>query len=422
MKELNALKKYCGINDKMLDLIEKTELEISGFLRETEKTSAVNSLKVLNAFHKHNISEAHFVPTTGYGYDDLGRETLDKVYADVFGAEAALVRHNIVSGTHAISLCLYGVLRPGDTLVAVTGKPYDTLEEVIGIRGEKGNGSLKDFGVNYKQVDLINGKVDFEGIKNAIDSSCKAVEIQRSKGYGWRKSFTISDIEEIISFVKSIRSDIICIVDNCYGEFVEEKEPTDVGADLVVGSLIKNPGGGLARSGGYIAGTKKCVDLVANRFTCPGQGSEGGATLGETRHMFQGLFLAPHTVCQAIKSAALCGALCENLGYKVIPEKGEMRTDIIQAIQLGSEEKMIKFCRGIQKGSPIDSFVVPSPSEMPGYESKVIMAAGAFTQGSSIEISADGPIREPFTVYYQGGLTYETAKAAIAIAINNIME
>lgn len=421
MDELQFLKENYGISDKVLELYKKTEEDIKSSLNYIDAIGNFNSLKVLKAFQNHKISESHFNPSTGYGYDDLGRDTLDEVYAQVFGAEAGLVRHNIVNGTHAISLCLYGVLRPGDTLVAATGKPYDTLEEVIGIRGEDGNGSLKDLGVNYRQVDLKNGEADLEGLKNAIDDTCKAVIIQRSKGYDWRKSMTVDDIGKIISCVKSIKKDIICIVDNCYGEFVEDREPTQVGADLAVGSLIKNPGGGIARTGGYIVGTKKCVDLVSYRLTCPGIGKECGASLGENRLMYQGLFLAPHIVAQAVKSAAFCGALFENMGYKAIPAKGEMRTDIIQAIELGSEEKLVSFCQGIQAGAPVDSFVVPAPWDMPGYESKVVMAAGAFTQGSSIEISADGPVREPFIAFYQGGLTFETAKVASAIAANNIM-
>lgn len=422
MDELNFLKENYNISDETLDLYIKTQKEIDKDFKKIDDVAKFNSLKVLKAFQNHRVSEAYFNATTGYGYDDIGRDTLDEVYAEIFGAESGLVRHSIANGTHAISLCLYGVLRPGDTLVAVTGKPYDTLEEVIGIRGEDGNGSLKDFGINYKQVDLIDGKVDFEGIKNTVEPSCKAVILQRSKGYDFRPSMTIDDIKKIIDTVKEINKDIICIVDNCYGEFVEEKEPTEVGADLVVGSLIKNPGGGIARSGGYIVGTKKCVELVSYRQTCPGIGNECGATLGENRFMYQGLFMAPHIVAEAVKSAALCGAMFENLGYITLPKKHEKRTDIIQAIRLGCEDKMVKFCQGIQKGSPIDSFVVPYPADMPGYENKVVMAAGAFTQGSSIEISADGPIREPYNVYYQGGLTFDTAKVSILLATDNILK
>lgn len=423
MNELDFLKKHYSISENVLKLYKKTENEIKDDLNYIDEVAAYNSLKVLKAFQNHRVSEAYFGATTGYGYDDIGRDTLDEVYAEVFGGEMGLVRHSIANGTHAIALCLYGVLRPGDTLVAVTGKPYDTLEEVIGIRGEGGNGSLKDFGVNYKQVDLINDSfVDYEGIKKTVDKNTKAAIIQRSKGYAFRESMSIDEIEKIIKCVKEINKDIIVIVDNCYGEFVETKEPTDVGADLIVGSLIKNPGGGIARSGGYIVGTKKCVELVSYRQTCPGIGNECGATLGENRFMYQGLFMAPHIVAEAVKSAALCGAIFENAGFDALPKKGQRRTDIIQAIRLGNEEKMVSFCQGIQKGSPIDSFVVPMPSDMPGYESKVIMAAGAFTQGSSIEISADGPIREPYNIYYQGGLTYDTAKVSILLAANNIIK
>ncbi len=423
MNELEFLKQQYGISDKVLKLYKDTENEIKENLNYIDEVAAYNSLKVLKAFQNHRVSETFFGATTGYGYDDIGRDTLDDVYAEVFGGEKGLVRHSIANGTHAISLCLYGVLRPGDTLVAVTGKPYDTLEEVIGIRGEEGNGSLKDFGINYKQVDLIDsGKVDYEGIKKTVEKNTKAVIVQRSKGYDFRESMTIDEIEKIVKCVKKISENIIVIVDNCYGEFVEKREPTDVGADLIVGSLIKNPGGGIARSGGYIVGTKKCVELVSFRQTCPGIGNECGATLGENRFMYQGLFMAPHIVSEAVKSAALCGAIFENAGFDTLPKKGQERTDIIQAIRLGSEEKMVSFCQGIQKGSPIDSFVVPMPSDMPGYENKVIMAAGAFTQGSSIEISADGPIRKPYNIYYQGGLTYDSAKVSILLAANNIIK
>ena len=364
----------------------------------------------------------HLGTTTGYGYDDIGRDTLDKIYAQVFGAEDAIVRHNIVNGTMAIASCLFGVLRPGGTLVAATGRPYDTLEEVIGIRGETGTGSLKDLGVNYRQVDLKDNKVDFDALGKAIDSSVKAVEIQRSKGYAWRDSFTVEEIGEIVRFVKSINKDIVCIVDNCYGEFVEEREPTQVGADLIVGSLIKNPGGGLARSGGYIAGTKKCVELVSYRLTCPGIGRECGATLNNNREMYQGFFMAPHIVCQSIKTGIICSALFEKLGFEVTPSYKQKRTDIITSVKLNSEENLIAFCQGVQAGSPIDSYVVPAPWDMPGYENKVIMAAGAFTQGSSIEVSADGPIRPPYVGYFQGGITFESAKLPVLLAANNVLK
>lgn len=414
------LKNTYNISDKIIKLSEVAELKSKQAFEYADKICCINSMRVLKAFNDHNVSEAHLGITTGYGYDDIGRDTLDKIYADVFGGEDAIVRHNIVNGTMAISSCLYGVLRPGDTLVAATGKPYDTLEEVIGIRGDA-SGSLKDFGINYRQVDMIGSDVDFESLKTALDESAKAVIIQRSKGYDWRDTYSVDKIGKIISFVKGINSNIICIVDNCYGEFVEEKEPCAVGADLIVGSLIKNPGGGLAQSGGYIVGSKKCVEMVANRLTCPGIGRECGASLGNNRTFYQGFFLAPHIVCNAIKSGIFCSALFEEMGYEVNPAFDAKRADIITAIKFGNQEKLVAFCEGIQAGAPIDSFVVPTPWDMPGYENKVIMAAGAFVQGSSIEISADGPIKPPYTAYFQGGLTYETAKLAIMLAAEKVI-
>ncbi len=413
------LKEEYGISQHIADLAKSAEEKCADNLKLADHIAAVNGLKVLKSFKNHRISNEHLGSTTGYGYDDIGRDTLDKVYAEVFGAEDAIVRHSFVNGTHAIATCLFAVLRPGDTLVAVTGKPYDTLEEVIGIRPSKG--SLKEFGVNYRQVDLVNSKVDYDGIKDAIDSSCKAVAIQRSKGYAWRDSLSVEQIGEIIAFVKSIRKDIICIVDNCYGEFVETIEPTDVGADMIVGSLIKNPGGGLAQSGGYIAGTKECVELASYAYSCPGIGRECGSSLGNNASMYQGFFMAPHVVSQSIKASVFCSALLEEMGYDVMPRYNAKRTDIITAVKLQSDEKLIKFCQGIQKGAPIDSFVLPMPWDMPGYENQVIMAAGAFTQGSSIEISADGPLKEPYIAYFQGGLTYESAKVAIMCAAQNIL-
>ena len=415
------LKNNYGISDKLLKIAEIAEKKCADAYKKADEICAYNSLRVLKAFSDLGVSEAHLGVTTGYGYDDLGRDTLDKIYADVFGGEDAIVRHNIVNGTMAIATCLYGVLRPGDTLVAATGKPYDTLEEVIGIRNTS-SGSLRDFGVNYRQVDMIDSKVDFEGLKNAIDSSVKAVIIQRSKGYDWRDTYSVDAIGEIISFVKAINPDIYCIVDNCYGEFVEEKEPCSVGADLIVGSLIKNPGGGLAMSGGYIVGTKEAVEKVSYRLTCPGIGRECGATLGNNRSMYQGFFMAPEIVRNAVKAGIFCSALFEELGFEVNPPSSGKRSDIITSVKLLSEDKLVAFCRGIQQGAPIDSFVVPAPWDMPGYESKVIMAAGAFVQGSSIEISADGPIKPPYTAYFQGGLTFETAKLAIMIAAENVLK
>jgi len=414
------LKENYNFSDEFLAICKRADEKAAPAYKKADEVAAYNSMRVLKAFADHDVSEAHLGYTTGYGYDDLGRDTLDKIYAQVFGGEDAIVRHNIVNGTMAIASCLYGVLRPGDTLVAATGKPYDTLEEVIGIRGGS-SGSLKDFGINYRQVDMINSKVDFEGLKNAIDDSCKAVIIQRSKGYDWRDTYSVDAIGEIISFVKNIRSNIICIVDNCYGEFVEDKEPAALGADLIVGSLIKNPGGGLAQSGGYIVGTKEAVEMVSYRLTCPGIGRECGASLGNNRTMYQGFFMAPQIVCNAVKTGIFCSALFEELGYEVNPASNAYRSDIITSVKLNNPEKLIAFCRGVQAGAPIDSFVVPAPWDMPGYEDKVIMAAGAFVSGASIEISADGPLKPPYTAYFQGGLTFETGKLAVMLAASNVL-
>lgn len=376
------------------------------------ETARYNQLKVLKAFQNNKVSDVHFNSTTGYGYDDVGREVIDSIYAEVFEAEDALVRHNIINGTHAISLCLFAVLRPGDTLVAVTGKPYDTLEEVIGITGEN-NGSLKDFGVNYKQVDLKDGMVDYNNIMSTIDKNTKAVIIQKSKGYSFRPSLSCKDIEKIINTVKSINPKTICIVDNCYGEFAERIEPTSVGADLMAGSLIKNPGGGLVSTGGYIAGKKEYVELASYKLNSVGLGKHVGATLGMNKEILQGLFMAPITVANSIKTAVFCGTIYEKLGFKVCPSSKDTRTDIIQAIKFGTKEGVVNFCQGIQQGAPVDSFVSPEPWDMPGYSHQVIMAAGAFNQGSSIELSADGPITEPFIAYMQGGLTFESGYLGI---------
>lgn len=409
-----------GISKKIIDLVAEAEAEASSSFAKIEENALINQARVMKAFSDNMIGEAHFVSTTGYGYNDIGREAIDRVYAQVFGCEDALVRHNIISGTHAISTALYSVLRPGDTLVAVTGKPYDTLEEVIGIRGEQNDGSLADFGVKYKQVDLLpDGKADFDGIKAALDESVKAVILQRSKGYEWRDTFSVDALNKIIDFVHSIRKDIVCIVDNCYGEFAETSEPR---GDLIVGSLIKNPGGGIAQTGGYIAGKQRLVELAAYRLTSVGIGKECGATLGQNRAMLQGFFMAPHIVSQALKSACLCGAVFDKLGFVVRPKPNEQMGDIITSIKLGSEELVVAFCQGIQKGAPVDSFVEPQPWDMPGYADKVIMAAGAFVQGSSIELSADAPIKPPYIAYIQGGLTYESAKIGIMVAAQKVME
>ncbi len=416
------LKEKYEIPASVLNLAEEAEKEISEKFSEISKTVSYNQTKVLSAFRKARVSEPHLGITTGYGYDDVGRDTLDEIYADVFGAESALVRHSIVSGTHALALCLFGVLRPGDRMVSVTGKPYDTLEEVIGIRGE-GKGSLRDWGVGYREVALLpDGTPDFEAIKQAITPEVKLVEIQRSKGYDWRKSLLIEDIRAICDCVHSVRPDVICMVDNCYGEFAEKKEPCEVGADLMVGSLIKNPGGGLAQTGAYIAGKKDLIEQVSYRLTSPGIGAEVGATLGMNRSMYQGFFMAPHVVGEAIKTSIFAAKMLEKLGYAVCPSSDEKRGDIIQAVKLGDSEKLCAFCQGIQAGSPVDAFVTPMPWDMPGYENQVIMAAGTFVSGASIEISADGPIREPYIAYMQGGLTYESGKLAVMCAVSRIMK
>ena len=424
MNKREFIKSNFNISDSVLDLIDEAEKSVKDNFAHIEQMAEINQLKVMKAFSDNRVSDAHFVETTGYGYDDLGRDTLDRVYAQVFDAEDALVRHNFVNGTHTISTALFGVLRTGDTLLAVTGKPYDTLEEVIGISGEAGNGSLADFGIKYAQVDLLpNGQPDFDSIKKRVrDLQPKAVMLQRSKGYGVRPTFSAEEIGKIITAVKEVKPDTVAIVDNCYGEFADDKEPTAYGADLIMGSLIKNPGGGLAPSGGYIAGRKDLIELCAYRLTSVGIGKECGASLGFNRVLYQGLFFAPHIVSQALKTAVLCAAVFEKLGFSVNPKSNEIRHDIIQAVQFDDKDKLIAFCGGIQNGAPIDSFVTPEPWDMPGYQDQVIMAAGAFIQGASIELSADGPIRPPYVAYMQGGLTYESAKLGIMIAANKIME
>ncbi|MCI5605007.1 MAG: methionine gamma-lyase family protein [Clostridia bacterium] len=423
MKKQKFIKENFGISDGVLNLVDLAEKNLKEQFKRIEEIAEINQLRVMKAFADNKVSDSHFVATTGYGYDDLGRDTLDKVYAQIFEAEDALVRHNFISGTHTISTALYAVLRPGDILVSITGKPYDTLEEVIGISGEEGNGSLKDFGVNYMEIPLKgNGSPDLEEIKFTLThANVKAVTIQRSKGYGWRPTYSSKEIGELIKFVKDISPETICIVDNCYGEFVETEEPTKYGADLIAGSLIKNPGGGLAPTGGYIAGKRRYVELCAYRLTSVGIGKECGASLGFNRQLYQGLFMAPHIVSQAIKSAVLCASVFENLGFDVDPKPDEIRHDIIQSIKFGDPDKVIAFCQGIQKGAPVDSFVTPEPWDMPGYQDQVIMAAGAFVQGASIELSADAPIKPPYIAYMQGGLTYESAKLGIMVAAEKMM-
>ena len=416
------LKEEYGLSEKTIELGIKAEENVRGTFDAINKTCEYNQLKVMKAFSEHRVSEAHLGLSTGYGYDDLGRDTLEKIYADVFGTEAALVRHSIVSGTHAICSCLFGILRPGDILVSATGAPYDTLEEIIGKRGESG-ASLKDWGIDYIEVSLTkDGKIDKETLGEVLkNKKVKMVELQRSKGYAWRESYTVEELADAISFIKNTRADVVVMVDNCYGEFVERKEPTNVGADIIAGSLIKNPGGGLALTGGYLAGRQDLVEQVSYRLTSPGIGAEVGASLGMNRHMYQGFFMAPHTVAQSLKTAVFAAEVFSLMGFEVAPTSKEVRGDIIQAVKLNSAENLCAFCRGIQRGAPIDSFVVPEPWDMPGYSDQVIMAAGAFVSGASIEISADGPLREPYAAYMQGGLTYESGKVSVLCAANNIL-
>lgn len=418
---MNNIKTYVKFDEKLTRIANKAEKELCDIFKSYDKVKEYNMAKVLYCMRKNKLSETHFYPSTGYGYGDMGREAIDKIYADIFGAEAGIVRGQMVSGTHAIAVALYGQLMPGDELLAVTGKPYDTLDDVIGISNKKNTGSLMDYGVKYKQVDLIDGKPNFEEIKSKINDKTKMVLIQRSKGYNWRPSLSIKDIKHMIRFIKDIKKNIICFVDNCYGEFMETEEPTNVGADLLAGSLIKNPGGGLAKTGGYVVGKKDLVEKASYRLTVPGMGGEVGATLGMNRDILQGLFFAPHIVVEAVKSAIFASRLFEELGFEVNPKYNESRTDIIQIIKLKNPESLIAFCQGLQKGSPVDAFLRPEPWDMPGYNSKVIMAAGTFVQGSSIELSADAPLREPYYVYMQGGLVYEQAKIGIMYAAQELI-
>lgn len=419
---IKLLTEELKISKQTIELMLESEKELVDVFKRIDDIAAFNQTKVLNAFQKNKISYAHFGETSGYGYDDMGRDALDRVYADVFGAEDAIVRHNIISGTQAIASCLYGILRPGDTMLSAVGAPYDTLEEVIGIRGKEDCGSLKDLGVSYKQVDLTpDGKVDYNKITSTLtQNKIKLVLIQRSRGYDWRDSLSVDEIGKIIKVVKAVSPNTVCMVDNCYGEFVEEYEPTEVGADIIVGSLIKNAGGSLALSGGYIAGSAECVEKISYRLTAPGLGRHTGASLGFNRNIYQGFFMAPHIVAQSIKTAALCAKMFETLGFEVCPSSLSKRSDIIQAIKLGTPENVIKFCQAIQKGSAIDSYVTPEPWDMPGYENPVIMAAGAFVQGASIELSADAPICEPYIAYMQGGVIYDAAKIGILRAVDSI--
>jgi cystathionine beta-lyase family protein involved in aluminum resistance len=416
----NLLQTQFDLEPKVIDFCRKIEKEIESQFFQIDQITEYNQLKVLKAMQKNRLSDIHFAATTGYGYNDIGRDTVEQIYADVFGAEAGLVRPQLISGTHALTVALAGNLRPGDELFSPVGKPYDTLEGVIGIRETKG--SLKEYGITYRQVDLLDdGSFDYENIKKAITPKTKMVTIQRSKGYDWRPTLSVDQIGELISFIKDIRSDIICMVDNCYGEFVDYHEPSELGADLIVGSLIKNPGGGLAPIGGYIVGKEEYVENAAVRLSSPGLGKEVGATLGITQPILQGLFFAPQVVSGSLKGAIFASKIFETLGFKVMPTSEEKRNDIIQAIQMKIPENVIAFCQGIQKGSPVDSFVVPEPWDMPGYDSPVIMAAGAFVQGSSIELSADAPIKPPYTVFLQGGLSWHHAKIGIMIALQSML-
>ncbi|MFR5601472.1 MAG: aminotransferase class I/II-fold pyridoxal phosphate-dependent enzyme [Lachnospiraceae bacterium] len=419
--ELTQLYEQMGISKQVVDFGRAVEETLKDRFQEIDERAEFNQMKVLKAMQDNRVSDIHFAATTGYGYNDLGRDTLEEVYASAFHGESALVRPQLICGTHALAVALSGNLRPGDELLSPVGKPYDTLEEVIGIRDSVG--SLKEYGVTYRQVDLLeDGSFDYDGIAKAINEKTKLVTIQRSKGYASRPTLSVARIGELIAFVKNIKPDVICMVDNCYGEFVETMEPTDVGADMIVGSLIKNPGGGLAPIGGYIVGRKDCVDRAAYRLSTPGLGKEVGASLGLNQSLFQGLFLAPTVVAGAVKGAVFAANIYEKLGYAVIPDSVESRHDIIQAVTFGKPEAVIAFCQGIQAAAPVDSFVTPEPWDMPGYDDQVIMAAGAFVQGSSIELSADAPMKPPYTVFFQGGLTWYHAKAGILMSLQKMVD
>lgn len=419
--EMDAMYEQLGIEKKVLEFGKEIEGLLSERFAAIDETAEYNQLKVIKAMQDNRVSDIHFAATTGYGYNDLGRDTLEDVYASVFHTESALVRPNLISGTHALHVALSGNLRPGDELLSPVGKPYDTLEEVIGIR--ESAGSLKEYGVIYRQVDLLpDGSFDFDGIAAAVNEKTKLVTIQRSKGYATRPTLSVERIGQLIAFIKERKPDVIYMVDNCYGEFVERMEPADVGADMMVGSLIKNPGGGLAPIGGYIAGRKDCIDRASYRLTAPGLGREVGASLGLNQSFYQGLFLAPTVVAGALKGAVFAANVYEKLGFSVVPNSTEPRHDIIQAVTFGKPEGVIAFCQGIQAAAPVDSFVTPEPWAMPGYDAPVIMAAGAFVQGASIELSADGPIKPPYAVYFQGGLTWYHAKLGILMSMQKLKD
>ena len=417
----NNYSELFGIDKDVLSFCNEILAGLEKRFKDIDTVAEYNQMKVLNAMQKNNTAEMHLHGSTGYGYDDEGRDNLERIYADIFHTEDALVRPQIACGTHALNVALAGNLRPGDELLSPVGKPYDTMDEIIGIRESKG--SLAEYGITYRQVYLLeDGTFDYENIRKAINEKTKLVTIQRSKGYDSRPSFTVTQIGELIKFIKEIKPEVICMVDNCYGEFVETIEPSDVGADMVVGSLIKNPGGGLAPCGGYIAGTAECVENAAYRLSSPGLGKEVGATLSVNDRFYQGLFFAPTVVASALKAAVFAANVYEKLGFKAIPNGTEVRADIIQAVELRSPEKLLAFCAGIQAAAPIDSFVTPIAWDMPGYDSQVVMAAGAFVQGSSIELSADGPLREPFTAYFQGGLTWPHAKLGIIKSLQSLVD
>lgn len=416
-----------NFSEKLLQLGERAEAALSPQFAHITKVARACTAKVMRSFAERRVDAACFAGSSGYGYDDRGRETLDRVFADVMGAEAAFVRHSIANGTHALAIGLFGLLRPGDILLSVAGKPYDTLGEAIGIAGEKGNGSLADFGVEYRQIDLKDRKgFDYEAIGAALRAPdgerIKVCFIQRSKGYLNRRTLTVDEIGEAVRYIKAIRPDTFVVVDNCYGEFTEEKEPPAVDADLCIGSLIKNPGGGMAESGGYLAGTVRAVELASYRLTTPGLGLEVGATLGQNKNLFRGLFYAPHTVAEALKTAHFAAYVFHELGFVVEPQPEERRSDIIQTVVTGDPELLCAFCRGIQAGSPVDAYVTPEPWAMPGYQDKVIMAAGTFVQGASIELSADGPLRPPYTAFFQGGLTFESGRIGVLCAAEEVLK
>ena len=407
------------MDEKIIKLVNDSEKELDEEFKKIDEICEYNSLKVLNAFWNNKLSEAHFSQTTGYGYDDIGRDVIEKIYAEIFGAEDALVRSQFISGSHALTVALFAYLRPGDTMLSISGLPYDTLHEVIGI--VPNDSSLKSFGVNYEQIDLINDDFDYEKIEERLNKSkIKLIEIQRSKGYSTRKSISNSKIKKVVDLIRNYDKDVIIMVDNCYCEFVDKVSPIEMGADIIVGSLIKNLGGGIAPNGAYIVGKKRLVDLAGERLTLPGEGREVGPTLGINKQILEGLFFSPSVVASALKTAVLASKVLEELGYKVEPRYNDERVDIVQNIEFGKEEDLIKYCQGIQMASPVDSFAIPMPWDMPGYEDKVIMAAGTFTQGSSIELSCDGPIRKPYIAYMQGSLTYEYGKIAIIKAVSNL--